>query len=361
MKEKTMMAQVFKGNGVLEMEERPVPQIEKPDDVILKVGGVGVCGSDHAILAVPRRHPARPGVIFGHEFAGIVEEVGPAVTNVKPGDHVCVDQNPGCGVCEECRKGYFNNCKILMNNPLAVEQGFPGFPNTPGQFWDGAMAKYVKVPSWYLFKMRDDIPMWKAAAFEPLGVVMNGLNKVKPMAGETACVIGAGPIGLFSAAMFKLGGLSKIIVSETSPERREIVRKISEDIVIVNPLEQDLQEVVMEETNGEGANIAVEAVGNQLPTASNVISFRGRIMNVGIPRQITWEPLNFASKEGQIYTVWLMGQKAPSDALRILESDLLPMDVLVTHKFPLEQAREAIAMAAAGKAGKVIIQPNGDL
>ena len=361
MNEKTMMAQVFKGDGVLEYEERPTPQIEKPDDVILRVGGVGVCGSDHAILSVPRKHPARPDVIFGHEFAGIVEEVGPAVTNVKPGDHVCVDQNPGCGVCEECRKGNANNCKVLMHNPLAVEQGFPGFPNTPGQFWDGAMAKYVKVPSWYLFKLREDIPMWKAASFEPLGVVMNGINKVKPLAGETACVIGAGPIGLFSAAMFSLGGLSKIIVSETSPERRELVKKINSDIIVVNPLEQDLKEAVMNETDGLGTDVVVEAVGNQLPAASEMIAFRGRIMQVGIPREITWEPLNFASKEGQIYTVWLMGQKAPSDALRILEADLLPLDLLVTHKFPLEQAREAIALAAAGKAGKVIVQPNGDI
>jgi threonine dehydrogenase-like Zn-dependent dehydrogenase len=361
MKEKTMMAQVFKGNGVLELEERPVPRIEKPDDVILRVGGVGVCGSDVAILSVPRRHPAKPGVIFGHEFAGIVEEIGPAVKNVKVGDHVCVDQNPGCGVCDECRKGHFNNCRRLMRNPIAVEQGFVGFPNTPGQFWDGAMAKYVKVPSWYLYKIREDIPMWKAAAFEPLGVVMNGINKVKPLAGETACVIGAGPIGAFATALFKLGGLSKIIVSETSPERRELIRKLGDDIIIINPLEENLIDVVKNETNGDGVDIVVEAVGTQLPLASNLIAFHGRIMNIGIPRKIEWEPLNFASKEGQIFTVWLMGQKAPSDALRLLESDKLPMDILVTHKFPLERAREAVDMAANGKAGKVIIQPNGDI
>jgi len=347
---------IFKGNGVLEMEERPVPEITSPGDVILKVGGVGVCGSDVSILAVPPRHPAHPGVIFGHEFAGIVAEVGSGVTNVKPGDHVCVDQNPGCGVCDMCRKGYFNACRVLFNNPGAPK----GFPRTPGQFWDGAMAKYVKVPSYFLYPLRKDIPMWKAASFEPLGVVMNGINKVKPLVGETACVIGAGPIGLFAATLFKMSGLSKIIVSETSPERRDLVRKLGIETV-VNPLEEDLNEVVQRETNGIGVDIAVEAVGNQLPTACQVIGFRGRIMNVGIPRQITWEPLDFASKEGQIYTVWLMGQKAPSDALRMLETDRLPLETIVTHKFPLEKAREAVDMAAHGKAGKVIIQPNGDI
>lgn len=352
MKDAMMKAQIFKGDGILEMEERPVPKIEKPDDVILRVGGVGICGSDVSILAVPPRHPAKPGVIFGHEFAGIVEEVGSAVTNVKPGDHVCVDQNPGCGVCDMCRKGYFNACRVLFDNPGAPK----GWPRTPGQWWDGAMAPYVKVPSYYLYPVSEDIPMWQAAAFEPLGVVMNGFNKVQPMVGETACVIGGGPIGLFATTLLKMGGASKVIAAETSPERRRMLEDLGADVV-VNPLEEDLNQIVLEETDGLGTDIAVEAVGSQLPTAAQVIGFRGRILQIGIPSKVTWEPVDFASKEGRIHTVWLMGQKAPSDALRLLESGRLPMDKIVTHRFPLEKAREAIDMAAHGKAGKVIVEP----
>lgn len=113
----------------------------------------------------------------------------------------------------------------------------------------------------------------------------------------------------------------------------------------------------MEATGGLGVDIAVEAVGNQLPTAADIIGFHGRIMSIGIPKKITWEPLSFASKEGRIFSVWLMGQKAPADALRLLESGTLPMDKIVTHRFPLEKAREAIDMAAHGQAGKVIIEP----
>lgn len=351
MKETTMKAMIFKGTNILEMEERPVPQIIKDDDVILRVGGVGVCGSDVSIL-YGTGHPAKPGVIFGHEFAGIVEEVGSAVTNVKPGDHVCVDQNPGCGVCDMCRKGYVNACRVLFNNPGAPE----GWPRTPGQWWDGAMAKYIRVPSYYLYPVSKDIPMWQAAAFEPLGVVMNGFNKVQPMVGETACIIGAGPIGLFAATLMKKAGLTKVIVAETSEARRKMVADLGADI-IVDPTKENLKEVVMEATGGLGVDIAVEAVGNQLPTAADIIGFHGRIMSIGIPKKITWEPLSFASKEGRIFSVWLMGQKAPADALRLLESGTLPMDKIVTHRFPLEKAREAIDMAAHGQAGKVIIEP----
>ena len=101
----TMLAAVFKGDGLLVLEQRPVPEIEDTHDVKIAVKGVGVCGTDLHILDVPPRHPATENVILGHEFCGEVIEFGDGVTNCKPGDHVAVDQNAACGHCEECRQG----------------------------------------------------------------------------------------------------------------------------------------------------------------------------------------------------------------------------------------------------------------
>ena len=120
----TMLAAVFKGEGRLEVEQRPVPKIQRDDDVILQVGAVGLCGSDLHIIDRPQGHPAKPGVIMGHEFAGRVVAVGEGVEGLNPGDHVAVDPNPGCGRCKMCRRGFPNACIPLFTNPESLLPGF---------------------------------------------------------------------------------------------------------------------------------------------------------------------------------------------------------------------------------------------
>ena len=99
-KHNSMLAAVFKGEGRLELEQRPVPHIQRDDDVILRVRAVGICGSDLHILEVPPKHPAKPGVILGHEFAGEIVAVGKDVEGLRPGNQVAIDQNPPCGRCK---------------------------------------------------------------------------------------------------------------------------------------------------------------------------------------------------------------------------------------------------------------------
>lgn len=352
---KSMPCAVFQGPGrELLITTRPVPVIEKEDDVILRVGGVGICGSDLSMLEGPHKHPALPGVIFGHEFCGRVHEAGSAVTGLKAGQKVAVDQNPGCGHCYWCREGHPNNCIPLFSNPLAPE---PGWPNTPGQWWDGGMAEFVKVPAHYCYPISETVPMNHAAIFEPVGVVVNAIGKVAPLVGEYAAVIGGGPVGLFATALLKAAGVSLIVACETKAKRRELLRQSGADVV-VDPASEDFVAVLHEKTGGIGAHVVVEAVGSQFPTALNALAFGGRIAQIGIPSaEISFRPFQIYAKEAQIYGSFLMNHSM-NETIRILEAGCLPLDTIITHAFPLEEANAAIETAREGLGGKVIITPN---
>jgi len=114
-----MLAAVFEGNGRLVLKDRPAPRLTRDTDILLKMTGVGICGTDLHILQVPPAHPAALGAILGHEFTGEVAQVGSAVTEVRPGDCVLVDPHPGCGQCEECRSGHPDRCTPLYKSAAA--------------------------------------------------------------------------------------------------------------------------------------------------------------------------------------------------------------------------------------------------
>jgi threonine 3-dehydrogenase len=353
--EKTMLAAIFQGpQKPLKLEERPVPTIEKDNDVILQVGGVGICGSDVSMLTDFKKHPALPGVIFGHEFCGKIVALGEGVKKLKIGQKVAVDQNPGCGHCDMCRNGFPNACINLFDNPLAPEYGWP---YTPGQWWDGGLARYVKIPEHYCYEINQDVPMKHVAVFEPLGVVVNALSKVKPQVGEYAVVIGGGAVGLFATSLIKAAGAAKIIACEISPKRKELLKKCGADI-IVDPTKEDLATIVKQNTKGYGAQVVVEAVGTQLPTALDCICYGGRIAQIGIPsKDISFRPFQIYAKEAEIYGSFLM-KYATNPTIRILENNLVPMDTIITHTFPLEKVNEGIEIAKKGEGGKVVILPN---
>jgi len=352
----TMLAAVFKGEGRLELEQRPVPKIQRDDDVILQVGGVGICGSDLHILEVPPKHPAKPGVILGHEFAGRVVEVGKGVDSLKAGDHVAVDPNPGCGKCKMCRNGLPNCCVPLYTPFLTPEALGPQWTLTIGQFWDGGMAEFVRVPARYLYPIKKHVPMWQVAIFEPIGVVANSMNKANFQVGESAVVLGAGPIGLLAVSMLKAGGASKIIVSEPTPGRRQVALACGADVV-VDPAKEDVRERVLAETNGEGVDVVMEAVGWLFPLAIDVVRPFGRVLQLGLPvEDVQFSLLKLALTEIQVYGSTLM--KYTMDTVtRILEAGLLPLNEIITHRLPLEKVHEGIELAHRGEAAKVILMP----
>ncbi len=352
-----MKAIIFKGNGEFAYEERPVPEIKNPDDVLIKVLGVGICGTDLHALMVPPLHPAVPGIIFGHEFCGKVVSVGSAVTGLQPGDKVIVDPHPPCGNCDNCRSDRPEMCTTLF---CLHEPGMEGQAETRGLFRDGGLAPYACIPKHSVYKIANDTPVRRMALAEPLSCVGYGIEKLKIQVGETVCILGAGPIGLLFSALAKANGARKIIVSEPHAYRREKALKCGATRV-VNPLEEDLKAICLEETNGLGVDHCIEAVGPLLSTAISLVRSNGKVLQFG--HDETANPQihlgDIVKKEVQIYGCFL-GKYYFEKVARIIESNLLPLDEIATHVLPLEDYQKGLDLLRQGKAIKVVITPCED-
>lgn len=350
----TMRAAIFEGDGRLELGRRPRPGIERPDDIILRVEAVGICGSDLHILDVPPTHPAKPGVIFGHEFCGEVVEIGPDVRGLSVGDKVAVDQNPPCGRCDACRTGSPNFCEVVFDNP---ECDVPGWPHTPGQWWDGGMAEYVRVPSYFAYLVSDGATMEHIVVAEPLGCVLNGVHKAGVNPGETAVVVGGGPIGLLAIMVLRLLGAGDIIVIEPAEERRNVAIELGATTAL-DPIGIDVVSAVREATGGRGPTLIYEAVGSQLDDAVAMAADEARIVIVGINSAVRtgFAPTDIVTKELSFYGAFLM-RNTMREALDLIESGAIPIAKIVSHVLPLEEVHEGIRLARAGEALKVVFTP----
>ena len=203
MSNNTMPAAVFAAEGVLELQERPVPRIARPDDVLVAVEGCGICGTDLHILDRPPGHPATVGVIMGHEYIGRIMDVGAGVTARKPGDRVAIAPNLNCGTCRFCKIGRVNHCVNFT---------------TFGIFRDGGLASMNVVPERACHPIADRVPFEDAIWTEVLSCVVNSTDIVKALPGETALVIGGGPVGALHALLFLASG-ARVMVADVVNDR----------------------------------------------------------------------------------------------------------------------------------------------
>ena len=337
----TMMAAVFEGEGTLTLKEVPVPRIEHPDQVLLRVEAVSICGTDVHIVAVPPGYIASSNTILGHEFCGTVVDKGADVGHLAIGDRVVVNPNDYCGVCTYCRKNLPNQCEQIAALGIHV---------------DGAFAEYCRVSGKVAYPISKEVPAAEAACAEPLACVINGTNKVRVQPGETTVVIGAGPIGMIMAMMFKASGAGKVIVAERAPYRLDYARKLGLGRV-VDVTGEDLKEVVLQET-GIGADVVADVTGSQLATAIDVVRKNGRLMVFGVNTQATAQfPQSAVTfKELQVLGTWLANATFP-EAVRVLESGVLNIGGLITGTIPLADIHQGLATLARGEAVKIIVKP----
>ncbi len=248
-----MKAVVYKGNGEIKLEERPMPVLKSARDAIVQVTMTTICSSDIHIRhgAVPR---AVPGVILGHEFVGKVVETGSAVTNVKPGDRVAVNVETYCGDCFFCRRGFVNNCTDPQGGWAL------------GCRIDGGQAEYVRIP--YadngLTRIPDHVTDEQALFNGDLlstGYWAAKLGEIRN--GDTVAVIGAGPAGLCTMLCARLYAPSCIIAIDTDPYRLNLAKeKGLADITLVpgkDPVEKGIREL----TESRGADVVIEAAGGK--------------------------------------------------------------------------------------------------
>ena len=338
-----MSAAVFHGvKEGLRVEERAAPTIKSADEVLLEIKACGLCGTDPAIL--DGRHPSSPPVILGHEYGGVVVDVGKSVHEVKPGDHVVVDPNVKCGQCGFCRSGKQNLCENIT---------------TLGIYIDGGFAKYNVAPQSAVYKIPEDMDWRDAALVEPVSCVLNGMGRSGVKLGSSIAIIGAGPIGLIWVALARNAGAARIIVSESMPARQEAARKLGADMVL-DPGKQDIVEAVHAET-GKGVNVAVEVIGkpSTVEQAVRILSPGGRAVVFGTcPKEseIRLDPYELMRHEKEI-----VGSYAANftfrPAIEVMYHKQVRSDILLTHHFKIEEIEKAIRAHRAGDAIKALVTP----
>ena len=336
-----MRAAVFKGDGVVALEDVPEPTVDADDDVVIDVEACGICGTDLQILNVPPGHPADAGVVMGHELIGRISAAGANAGDLRAGQRVTVDPDPKCGVCGPCRAGRPASCE----NVQAL-----------GIFRDGALAAKVKAPAHAVFPLSDEPPARTAALIEPLACVVNGVNRANPRPGESAIVFGAGAIGCLFLAMFKAAGASPVIVVEPQHARGAVASEVGADAVI-HP--DALGDGGAGELRGAGADIVVDAVGSQFGSAVEHAALGGRIVLFG-QNQTARPPIHqyaITERSLTVLGLYVTAFTFPT-AIRLVETGALNLDPIVTHVMPLERLTEGLDLLRAGGATKVVITPD---
>ncbi len=332
-----MKALVYHGPGQKSWEEVPDPTIVAPTDVIVQVDTTTICGSDLHILKgdVPE---VTPGRVLGHEAVGTITEIGSAVSTLAVGDRVIVSCIKSCGKCAACKQGLYAHCM--------GEEGAAGMGWIFGHLIDGTQAEYVRVPyaenSVYLLPegvsdeqgvmLSDILP----TGFE-IGVIS---GQVKP--GDTIAIIGAGPVGLSAVMTAGLYGPARIISVDLDERRLGLAREFGATDT-VNSGAPDWREQIMALTDGQGVDVAIEAVG--IPTTftmcTQIVRPGGHVANVGVHGK----PVELALQNLWIHnitlTMGLVSTNTTAMLLRLVTQGKLPVGKFVTHRFTLDQMEEA--------------------
>jgi len=347
-----MLAAVYYGINDLRLEEVEDPSIAN-DEALVKVRVASICGTDLRILASGHfKIPPGTKRILGHEFSGEVIELGPEVKNLKLGMRISVAPNIGCGVCDECLRGFNNLCPDYQAFGINI---------------DGAFAQYVRIPGAAIrqgnvMPIPDVISDEVAALCEPFSCCYHGSLACHITPNDTVLIIGAGPIGLMHIALARLSGALKVMVSEIIEERVAQAKHFGADCVL-NPVKEDLVSRVKEETNGKGADVVIVTVASPevQEQALEVAARHGRInIFAGLPKER--EEAHFHSNLIHYKELVVTGTTGSSTydyrrAMNILTSGRVDLSPLISEKFKLKDVLQAFQFAASRKAFKVIITP----
>jgi len=346
----TMKAAVLQRPLELTIEERPVPT-PAPDEVLVKVMAVGICGSDVHYYEHGKIGPyvVRKPLILGHECAGVVAATGKRATRYKTGDRVAIEPGVVCGRCEVCKSGRYNLCPDVQ------------FLATPPV--DGAFAQYISIREDFLFPIPDALSFEEASMNEPLSVGIHACRRARLQPGATVAILGMGPVGLLAVAAVRAFGAETVIVGDLEPIRLEAAVRMGATHAI-NVREEDAAAAVRRLTGGRGADVAFETAGSSKALQAALASVKrgGRLVVVGLPPQDD-VPLNvpfIADNEVDISGVFRYANTY-KQGIRILSSGMADFGSLVTDRYPLERAAEAMERARTNKSGslKVMVYPNG--
>ena len=315
----------------LEVGEAPMPKLG-PDDVMIKVQSVGVCGSDlhyyqkGSIGDFVVKYP----FILGHEAAGVVSEVGGNVTTLKVGDRVCMEPGVPCMKCEECLTGHYNLCKHVR------------FWATPP--YDGVLSEYVSHPAAFTFKIPDNMSFTEGALVEPLAIGLHACNQGGVKLGHTVAIVGAGCIGLVTLLAAKAYGATRIIVGDVLDKRLAKARELG--AITVNTKEEDFAAKVMALTDGRGADVCIDCAGFSVTVDSCLSSARpaGTVIIVGLgqDRVDGFNTSIMSTKELTVKSIFRYRNLYPT-AINAIADGRIDVEAIVSHRFRFDDTIDAFA------------------
>lgn len=344
-----MKAAVYHGTADVRVEEVAKPVIGA-GELLIKVKACAICGGD--LRTFRHGHKAiHPPIILGHEIAGVIEEVGAGVDRYHVGDRVIVAPGIGCGACSYCLSGRQHLCYTR---------------ETIAHGYDGGFAEYVRIPeiciaSGNVVPLPDDVSFAEGALIEPLSCCLHGQKTMGVKVNDVVLVEGAGPIGLMHLALAKIAGARTVIVSEPNAFRRGKAEELGADIV-VNPMEEDLHAVVMEASNGLGADVVILAIG--VPALVNE-AFRLAKRNgsvslfAGFPEKSTCtiDPNLIHYSEIHVTGSTAYTRQDYMEAAELVRSRRIELEKLVTHRFHIEEFDKAYEVSKSGEGLKICIVP----
>ncbi|WP_433305604.1 zinc-dependent alcohol dehydrogenase [Actinoplanes sp. CA-030573] len=394
-----MRALTWQGTGKVSVETVPDPQIQEPTDAVVRITSTAICGSDLHLYDVLGMF-LDPGDILGHEPMGIVEEVGPEVTHIKPGDRVVIPFNISCGRCWMCSRGYFAQCETTQVKDQHKGAALFGYTKLYGQV-PGGQAEYLRVPQAHFgpVKVPDGIPderflflsdvlttSWQAARYAD----------IQP--GDTVFVTGLGPIGQMTARIARHLGAERVIASDNVPERLAMAARHGIEVLDQSEVD-DVPAAVLEMTGGRGADGVVESVGMEAhgsPVQAAAVKAAGKLPDAlarkaidtfGIDRMAALtDAFGAVRRAGTVSIIGVYGGQADpmpmmdlfdkgvtlrmgqahvkrwvDDIVPLLtgDDDPLGVDDLVTHRLPLEEAPHAYEIFKNKQDGciKVVLKP----
>jgi len=320
----------------MQMLHLPDPLIVRPDDVLIRMKVVGVCGSDIHYYLNGRIGSQVVGYPFtvGHEGAGEVVEVGPAVERVKPGDRIAIEPAMPCYACDQCLSGRPHTCRHLK---------FLGCPRQA----EGCLSEYLVMPQSSCFPIPQEMTFDEAALSEPLAIGMYAVKQSIPMFDATVGVLGFGPIGMSVMLSALAKSASKVYVTDKIDARINMARSLHADWA-GNPLKEDIVTGILD-WEPKGLDVVFECCGQQeaMDQAVEIVKPGGKIMIAGIPETDRWSFSvdKLRHKEITIGNVRRQNHTL-EETLEIIASGTMDVSAMVTHRFPLEQCREAFELVA---------------
>ena len=327
--QRMMRAQVIEKPGKMVFKKVSVPLIEK-DEVLIKVKMCGICGTDGKISSGEYASEYLP-MISGHEFWGVVEEVGQNAQGLKIGDRVSADICLPCGSCYFCRRGEGLLCKTFSQ--LGIHT-------------DGAFAEYIKAPWKNCYKIPDEVDDYSAAFIEPLTAVIQASKKMDLKISSSIVIIGCG-LGILHAAMAKLRGAAPVIIVGTNKKRMAMAKKMNVADYYIDPSATDIEKEVMKITNGIGADYVLEAVGKtQTYEQAFKIVRRGGVVEafgvVGKGKTAQFEPFEFVLGEKKVRGSCAGIGNDWGEVINLLRYNRIDPKPMFSAVVPLEDLEEAL-------------------